>query len=345
MEIGRSELDLPVSEGARVVALRLLDDGASAAARLEEQGDADALHDFRVAVRRLRSWSAAFDDVLGDAIPGKSAKRLKALAQATNPGRDREVQLEWLERVGGTARGERGRAVAWLRDYFGKDERGSRDGLRAEVSEQFPKARDAIVRALSREVATFDSATSAMAAVAAPTLAESIAERKGAHLVALREAAGSIQSLGDEGASHATRIAAKRLRYLIEPARALDGVSELLDALRGLQDALGELHDGHVMAHELRAVTRKCAVADARVAATQALGAELAPARKRDRRFTGVPRAGLVSVMRRLRTDIRAAYSDARRRYDDAAMASLAELADRIRTNLSSGRAVSSVDS
>ena len=345
MEIGRSELALPVTEGARVVALRLLDGGAAAAARLEENDDADALHDFRVSVRRLRSWADAFDDVLGDAIPSKAAKRLKALAQATNPGRDREVQLEWLERVGGSARGERGRVVAWLREHFGEDERGSRDELRAEVSERFPRARDAIVRALSREVATFDSATSVVAAVAAPTLAESIAERIGAHLVALREAAGSIQSMGDEGASHAARIAAKRLRYLVEPARAVDGVSDLLDALRGLQDALGELHDGHVMAHELQEVMRKCALADARVAVTQALGAELAPGRKRDRRYASVPRAGLVSVMRRLRTDIRAAYSDARRRYDAAALESLAALADRIRANLSVERSVPSVGS
>jgi hypothetical protein len=99
-----------------------------------------------------------------------------------------------------------------------------------------------------------------------------------------------------------------------------------------------------VLAHELRKVTRKCAKADARVAAAKALGAELAPVRKGDAELAGVPRAGLVSVMRLLRADIKAAYADARQRTDAQALEALAVLTDRVQANLSAGRAVSPVD-
>jgi len=255
------------------------------------------------------------------------------------------VQIEWLDRAGAGARGGRRVAVAWLRDQLGGSDARAREDLRSTVRRKFPKARDAIVRALTREVRVFDSPLAVVAASPNPTLGQSIAERIGPHAVAFHEAAASIQSMGDEGAAHATRIAVKRFRYLLEPARAVDGVEDLLAALRGLQDALGALHDGHVLARELRKLTRKCAAAEARAAAAQALGAELAPMRAGDAELARVPRAGLVSVMRRLRTDIRAAYADARRRYDAAALAELAALTDRVRANLSSGRTVSLVDS
>jgi CYTH domain-containing protein len=48
----------------------------------------------------------------------------------------------------------------------------------------------------------------------------------------------------DEGPAHRARIAAKRLRYLLEPIRSeVDGVEPLIGKLRELQDALGELRD------------------------------------------------------------------------------------------------------
>ncbi len=52
---------------------------------------------------------------------------------------------------------------------------------------------------------------------------------------------------------HAARIAAKRVRYLLEPfAVELDHAPEAIELLRGLQDLLGTVTDCHVMARELR---------------------------------------------------------------------------------------------
>ena len=55
--------------------------------------DREALHDFRVAVRRLRSVLRAYRRWLGRAAARKARRRFRSLAATTNDGRDAEVQL------------------------------------------------------------------------------------------------------------------------------------------------------------------------------------------------------------------------------------------------------------
>src|ERR1700739_69868 len=89
-------LDQPVERAVRVVALTLLRDAATTRARLIDPGDTEALHDFRVAVRRLRSWLRAYRPYLGDSVRDKNRRRLRAVARATSLARDTEVHLQWL---------------------------------------------------------------------------------------------------------------------------------------------------------------------------------------------------------------------------------------------------------
>jgi len=81
-------------EGARLLALSFLDQAAAARPRLSDPADGEGLHDFRVGLRRLRSCLKAYDPWLD--VPKKLARRLKRLAGSTGPGRDAEVQIEWL---------------------------------------------------------------------------------------------------------------------------------------------------------------------------------------------------------------------------------------------------------
>ncbi|MBI2537627.1 MAG: CHAD domain-containing protein [Gemmatimonadetes bacterium] len=53
-------LDLPAERGARLIARELLRRARSLSQRLGDAGDPGALHDFRVALRRLRSWTRAY---------------------------------------------------------------------------------------------------------------------------------------------------------------------------------------------------------------------------------------------------------------------------------------------
>src|ERR1700693_131159 len=82
----------PVDRGVRLVAISLLDDAQKAADKLtglaKELRDGDpagneALHDFRVAIRRLRSWTRAFKPWLSDDLRGKQRRRFARIAETT----------------------------------------------------------------------------------------------------------------------------------------------------------------------------------------------------------------------------------------------------------------------
>src|SRR5688500_1324345 len=109
-----SLLSASAQEGARLVALRYLDQAVSAAQRLHDPMDAEALHDFRVGLRRLRSCLRAYADLLDESVGDKGHRRLSEIADRTNPGRDAEVQLGWLERLGKELHTKHGAGVKWL---------------------------------------------------------------------------------------------------------------------------------------------------------------------------------------------------------------------------------------
>src|SRR6266550_3868884 len=101
----------PVERGVRRVALSLLDAADKAADKLtglskelragDPTGDSagdEALHDFRVAIRRVRSWMRAFQPWLRDDLPRKRMRSLSAIADATRSVRDAAVHLEWLRK-------------------------------------------------------------------------------------------------------------------------------------------------------------------------------------------------------------------------------------------------------
>ncbi len=90
-------LDLPAYEGAVRIARFYLHRAGQAALRLEKKGDEEALHDFRVSLRRLRSNLQAYAPYLATAVSQKQRRRIRNLASSTGGGRDAEVQLAWLE--------------------------------------------------------------------------------------------------------------------------------------------------------------------------------------------------------------------------------------------------------
>src|SRR3954468_378564 len=94
-ELPTALLDRPVAEASGLVALRYLDDAAAAATRLTDRADAEALHDFRVALRRLRVTVRAYPD-LRTAVSKKNRRRLRKLARETNPIRNAEAQIAWF---------------------------------------------------------------------------------------------------------------------------------------------------------------------------------------------------------------------------------------------------------
>lgn len=287
-------LSRPAAQSVRIIALRYLEDATLAFERTGNADDALALHDFRVALRRLRTTLRAYRPLLEDSIHGKPHKRLSEIAEATNRVREAEVAIEWLRPLAtGMTRGERV-GLQWLIDQI--DARRAKDVERciADTRRSFTAA----ARKLHKGLVTYRQTVQTEPSITDESFA-------GALRVAAVEAAreldqllGEIQHLEDE-AAHRARIAAKRLRYVVEPVRsALAGGDELISRLKAIQDLLGELHD----LQELQTVVRAAVGTAAAERASQLLDAKLVepapggrPSRRRGRQ------SGLVAIAQRIR--------------------------------------------
>jgi CHAD domain-containing protein len=227
----------PARDGAREQALRLVQRAAEACLRLHRPDDLEALHDFRVGVRRLRTFLRAYGAILD---PGKKAlKGLKRLAKSTNETRDLEVGIEWLgaqrdrltsrERVGLSwmlGRGEAQKEEAYKRVREGVPRRWARVEGRLRRRLSFPFTGELTP-------GTFGQVSAGLIVSAAARLEQRLAQ---------------IASSEDAEPLHGARICAKQLRYLVEPFRAaVPQAKAVVRELRRFQDIFGELNDAHVM--------------------------------------------------------------------------------------------------
>jgi CHAD domain-containing protein len=289
-------------EGARRLALGYLDQAAAALPRLADAGDSEALHDLRVALRRLRSCLNSYDSQLGASVPRKLARRLTRLARATGPGRDAEVQIEWLRKQRSDRRhGHHRHGKAWLEQRLAARVEEAYDQLRARVGRDFARVERGLRLRLTvyrAEVRLDDSLPPLFAAAAADVLRR--------HAANLGRRLGRVGDGGDVASAHAARISAKRLRYLADPLANLLAArnreappGQLVQRLKALQDLLGELHDAHVMEAELEQAVASAAAERARRLLDLTLETDGQPDPRRlqaERRRT--PEPGLLALAR-----------------------------------------------
>jgi CHAD domain-containing protein len=291
MRAGDEVIDATPRAGARAVALALLADGAVAADRFAAAADEEALHDFRVALRRLRSTLRACRPWLGESVGGRQEKKMKKLARATNAARDAEVQLAWLA--------SKRDALSSRRHRVGLDllvrrleARRSGPDVRRLVARYRRTARR-LRRRLAKDGRRAGAANAAPATGFGGVLATLIRD----HLEELKERLAAVRGAWDQPGVHAARIAGKRLRYLLEPLRGNQhaNAAEAVKHLKRLQDVLGDLHDRHVLAGELREALVDTAAEDARrlFAAVSEAGPRGAALR---RALARSPRAGLLAL-------------------------------------------------
>ena len=241
----RALLDRPAVLAASTVALAYLDDAVAAATRLSDRTDTEALHDFRVAIRRLRVTVRTYPG-LHESVTRKQRRRLRRLVRSTNPARDAEVQLAWfVERSPRFSTSERA-GLGALRARLRARRRRVMAATREELQERFEKVERTLRRRLTTLQPDAGSREAPFRAVAAATLVQHATDLAGR----LSEASPS----ADPAELHATRIAAKRLRYLLEPVQSgLPDGATLVRRLKDLQDLFGGLTD----AHELEVVLRE----------------------------------------------------------------------------------------
>lgn len=237
----------PTPRAARAVALGMLDAADAARVRLADPGDDEALHDFRVALRRLRSWLRAYRRELRDGIGGKAEQSVRDIAAATTESRDLQVHLDWLARqqrtVPANARGDVARLIRALRAAKVRAD----SALRSTIAGDFPKASAWLRKKLVRYPAAVHGAEPG------ERWAVTAAARVHDAFLAFRKRFAAIAGEDDDRAGHRARVAAKRLRYLLEPLDgAVDGVHDAVETLKVVQDRLGAIHDAHVFTRTIR---------------------------------------------------------------------------------------------
>jgi CHAD domain-containing protein/CYTH domain-containing protein len=238
-------LGRPAQEGVRTRALELLEAARVERGRLDDASDVEAVHDFRVALRRLRSLLKAYRARLGRKVD-KVRRELGDIADATGTARDAEVQLEWLGGQRTHLTPARRRALDWLCARLEEQKQSGYGAVRARAAHDF----DDLLGAARRRLGRFERDLSAPEE---PPLAAALAELLVECSEALAARLAEVDSAADEERAHEARILGKQLRYLLEPLAdsELGGTATkaAIKDLKSLQDILGELHDAHVLGH------------------------------------------------------------------------------------------------
>lgn len=249
MDLSPRLVDLAASEGVRRLAITQLETAGAARARVASSADPEALHDYRVALRRLRSCLRSYRGELASTVTGKSRRRLRRLARATNRSRDLEVHLKWLTAQQATA-GELERpGIAWLIARLEETQRREREAMLALDERLFP----GVHQRLRRQLMYYPVMVRLEPHADPPTTASVTARQMGRAARRLERRLERIDGEHDEAEIHRSRIAAKHLRYLLEPFAAdLPGGGALIERLKGLQDRFGDVHDAHVFLPTLR---------------------------------------------------------------------------------------------
>lgn len=249
----RAESELPLAADAPFAAALPAILGARLAAVLAQvsavqaDDDPEAVHDMRVATRRLRSALLAAEPFFERKPFRRASRRVRALTRALGRVRDADVLLAYLrERYGVVAEDERS-GVEGLIDLIESDRAGGRDDLALVLDEwddDGPYAAD--FRRFLRKTRPRSGKLrerERTGVVAARALDADLDRFEGrAAFLAEREG-------GDAEAFHTLRIAGKKLRYTIELFSPVLGedAADLLTALKTLQGLLGELHDRDVL--------------------------------------------------------------------------------------------------
>ena len=238
--------------------------------------DADAVHDMRVAVRRLRSILRTARVMLADDWVERVRAELDWLAGKLGAVRDLDVLTEGLE--ADAARLDAGDAtVASVLLHPLREERArARERLRTALDER-------------RYLALLDILEAATLALPATRTNVPLEKLAGKELRKLRKRARRLDRL-DDSALHKLRIQGKRARYAAELARPVGGrkAARFIEAAKELQDTLGEHQDAVVALRQLRELARRTDRTDAALVAGRLIEQQRDRRARARRRLPGV---------------------------------------------------------
>ncbi len=235
----------PVAEAYQGLAQSLFDKASAACHRLEKEDD-EALHDFRVALRRLRTHLETHRDHLGKRRANKLRKRLSKLVSATNLNRDYEVQRDWLERQirsDTVSPSQRAGLGLILTEFCGNGQNGAKPMDLAPIRKHFAAIGE---RFRKRRWSVPEHGGSQDAPIQSVSVVTQAALRE--HAAKLRRQLNEIDSVDSVRATHRARLAVKRLRYILEPlSKTIPDARYVIVELKAMQETLGALRDLQIL--------------------------------------------------------------------------------------------------
>lgn len=218
--------------------------------RVQKSGDEDAIHDLRVASRRILENLRVFQGAMDDGAVRPIRRSLKTWMKASGGVRDLDIAIALAAECPAEA------GASWAREWQRKrNRRWSR--ISAEVTG------GALPKSLGNpDRLTPDSASPPQSLIWDYTLSAAqnaslalplLMDRYVLHGNAIRPP--ETQAEADDAAYHSFRLRTKRLRYTMESFEAFypaDAYREILARLKSFQQTLGWLHDGEVVAEMLR---------------------------------------------------------------------------------------------
>jgi CHAD domain-containing protein len=216
----------------------------------------DHLHDLRVATRRTRSVLSQLGGVLPEKAVAPFAADFKWLGELTGPCRDLDVWLIDLSAKRDDLAGGEATALS----PFESKVRAARDRAHTEVvlgltSPRCRRLLESWEAFLSKQPATAEPPQD----VDTPVKVFADGRITKAYQRVLRRGRDLVGDPPPE-AIHRLRIAAKKLRYLLEFFRSLylaERIDPRITELKGLQDVLGELNDRQIQQANLAVFTRE----------------------------------------------------------------------------------------
>ena len=208
-------------------------------------GDVEAVHQLRVATRRLRSDLRTFEPVIDPDWAAGLTTELRWLGGMLGAVRDRDVQLDLLRRVTADLDADLQPLVA---DLEAAEATARRELLDAMSQPRYLDLLDRLVDASRSPLLAVGADRRARKAL--PPLARDAVRR-------LRRRGGRVGPADDDAAYHRVRIAAKRARYATEAVAPFLGTREpaharLAKRIGELQDMLGTLQDAVVLEQDTR---------------------------------------------------------------------------------------------
>ena len=172
------------------------------------------------------------------------------MAHATRDSRDLEVHIDWAREQAARLTDRQQSGVSWLVDGLARRRQEADAALAIAIERDFSRTVDPLERRLSTYQATITLDPGRRYRTAGAVIGARVLQLAGDLEVALDD----VHTIQDEEPAHRARIAAKRLRYVLEPiAGLIVGVEPAIARLRNLQDQLGDLHDSHVFVTDLAA--------------------------------------------------------------------------------------------